>query len=600
MCAREDGIRRLKDLRAEIRKFLNSTNERKKMSTKTLRKRIALVAVSALTAGFVSVVAVPSANAAVVAATYKWGTAVNTAPVAGAAGACSYSSSSNTLTTLSIGTTTLFAAAADTETDTTTTYYTVAQTSGTAGYFNISAASATGTEAKIAVNNAKTIVTLGDTATGVDLDIPDSIAWVASGIGKATFAVTETTIATGATTTLATYTLNVVASCDNTYNAAKSAVQLTTGTLGSGATELTTATGVSDTSDADKPAWNAAAYIALWLADQYGAVVNSTSSYLSATATGGATLSWVETDTSSSQATAVVAGSGLHNEVLAVFPNSATYDAVSTTVTVTYNGTVVGTKTINFRGDAKSIKVSSIRGAITASAANSAAPNATAYYVETLDSAGNRLAVNPALYAGTGKTTGAIAAITGSATAVAAVGVACGTAGAGTQVLSYTRASDGGLVLSPSVALMCSSDTKDTYKVSLDKASYLPGESGTLTISVKDSGGRPVSDGAVLGTAASKFAIGGSGLTFLSAPLYTDTPTSGSFVYKFYTTLTQGSYVAGVTLSEATVVTTETAPFAVKGSSTDVSNADVLKSIVALIASINKQIQALQKLILKR
>jgi hypothetical protein len=31
-----------------------------------------------------------------------------------------------------------------------------------------------------------------------------------------------------------------------------------------------------------------------------------------------------------------------------------------------------------------------------------------------------------------------------------------------------------------------------------------------------------------------------------------------------------------------------------------VSNADVLKSIVSLIASINKQIQALQKLILKR
>jgi hypothetical protein len=31
-----------------------------------------------------------------------------------------------------------------------------------------------------------------------------------------------------------------------------------------------------------------------------------------------------------------------------------------------------------------------------------------------------------------------------------------------------------------------------------------------------------------------------------------------------------------------------------------VSNADVLKSIVSLIASINKQIQALQKLILRR
>lgn len=56
------------DLRAEIGKCPNSTNERKNMSTKTLRKRIALVAVSALGAGLLSVVAVPSASAAAVAA----------------------------------------------------------------------------------------------------------------------------------------------------------------------------------------------------------------------------------------------------------------------------------------------------------------------------------------------------------------------------------------------------------------------------------------------------------------------------------------------------------------------------------------------------
>ena len=587
-------------LRAEIGKCPNSTNERKNMSTKTIYKRIALVAVTALGAGLLSVVAVPSASAAVSASTYDWGTAAGTAPVAGAGGACAYSSSSNTLTTLAIGTTTLFAGTADTETDSTAVYYTVAHTSGVSGYFNIASAAADASEAKIAVNNSKTIVTIGDTTTGADLDIPNSLAWVASGLGKATFALTETTIATGATTTLTTFTLNVVATCDNKYDATKSAVQLTTGTLGTGATELTTASGVSDTSDADKPAWNAAAYIALWLADQYGAAVNSSSSYLSATATGGATVSWVETDTSSTQATAVVAGSGLHNEVLVVFPNSATYDAVSTTVTITYNGTVVGTKTINFRGDAKSIKISSIRGAITASGANSAAPNSTAYYVETLDSAGNRLAVNPTLYAGTGKTTGAIASITGSATAPAAVGVACGTAGTGTQVLSYTRPSDGVLVLSPSVALTCSSATIDTYTVSTDKANYLPGESGTLTITAKDSGGRPVSDAAVLGSAATKVAIGGSGLTFLSAPLHTDTASNGTFVYKFYTTQTEGSYVAGVTLSEATNVTTASANFVVKATTSTVSNADVLKAIVSLIASINKQIAALQKALLKR
>ena len=63
MCARGDGIRRSKDLRAEIGKFPNSTNERKQMSTKTMKQRIALVAVSALTAGVLSVVSTPVANA---------------------------------------------------------------------------------------------------------------------------------------------------------------------------------------------------------------------------------------------------------------------------------------------------------------------------------------------------------------------------------------------------------------------------------------------------------------------------------------------------------------------------------------------------------
>jgi hypothetical protein len=41
-------------------------------------------------------------------------------------------------------------------------------------------------------------------------------------------------------------------------------------------------------------------------------------------------------------------------------------------------------------------------------------------------------------------------------------------------------------------------------------------------------------------------------------------------------------------------------PYSVKSATTVVTNADVLKSIVSLIASINKQIQALRKLILAR
>jgi hypothetical protein len=52
-----------KDLRARVRKFLILTNERKQMSKTTIRKRIALTATSALFAGMLSVIAVPTASA---------------------------------------------------------------------------------------------------------------------------------------------------------------------------------------------------------------------------------------------------------------------------------------------------------------------------------------------------------------------------------------------------------------------------------------------------------------------------------------------------------------------------------------------------------
>jgi glutaredoxin 2 len=55
-----------------------------------------------------------------------------------------------------------------------------------------------------------------------------------------------------------------------------------------------------------------------------------------------------------------------------------------------------------------------------------------------------------------------------------------------------------------------------------------------------------------------------------------------------------------VNLTGVTTDTAKAVKYSVKASTSTVSNADVLKSIVALIASINKQIQALQKLILAR
>jgi hypothetical protein len=68
------------------------------------------------------------------------------------------------------------------------------------------------------------------------------------------------------------------------------------------------------------------------------------------------------------------------------------------------------------------------------------------------------------------------------------------------------------------------------------------------------------------------------------------------------TGLTAGSYNAVVDYAGLTAVaaTKQTPGYKVTTGGDSTSNADILKSIVALIASINKQIQALQKLILKR
>jgi hypothetical protein len=64
--------------------------------------------------------------------------------------------------------------------------------------------------------------------------------------------------------------------------------------------------------------------------------------------------------------------------------------------------------------------------------------------------------------------------------------------------------------------------------------------------------------------------------------------------------VTAGAYVAIVEYASLLNGTKQTPAYKVSTGSSDVSNAEVLKSIVALIASINKQIAALQKLILQR
>jgi len=92
-------------------------------------------------------------------------------------------------------------------------------------------------------------------------------------------------------------------------------------------------------------------------------------------------------------------------------------------------------------------------------------------------------------------------------------------------------------------------------------------------------------------------------MTAVAAPTTADTSYNGDGVWTYTYTVgtTAGNYVAAVKLPSSAVDDgAKTIQVKIVDSSTGVSNADVLKAIVSLIASINKQIAALQKALLKK
>ena len=189
----------------------------------------------------------------------------------------------------------------------------------------------------------------------------------------------------------------------------------------------------------------------------------------------------------------------------------------------------------------------------------------------------------------------------------------CGTGAKGTtNVVFQVTAASGATIKSAPVALKCADATR-TYTASLDKASYVPGDIATLTITAKDvNGNAPFDSYNTAGTQTVDNAfnyvngsnvipsIAGSQMTPVAALAAADEFAGGVKTYTFIVGSTEGDYQMAVNLTGVSTDTAKTVKYSVKAGTATVSNADVLKSIVSLIASINKQIQALQKLILRR
>ncbi len=576
------------------------------MSIKTLRKRIALVAVATLGAGVLSVAPASAATFYAVGGDYDFTSTVSTSNY----GVCFVGS------TAASGSLTTANTLADNSTNTaemTTNGQLVVTTAATALVDS-------GDSHVITVSGPATIKVLTPGTAGVTYGVDQkklTVTASAASQTKSSFVVNPTgagivqvTIVendgsdTSESRTLEVISITVRTSClAGTPSASDSGAKFVD--EGDAGTEMTAANVTSNDDSGKSTAANGEAlYLRYDLFDTNGTAVPDAAATgtLTAETTGGALIGWETTGTTTIGYTNTKDGYWKITQ--------GTEDAPwSGTVTIKLNGTTVFTKSGKITGKADSIVTSSLVNV-------EMAATATAGRYVVLDSAKNEIAVPITKledFSQANATIGAAGAssrtpVPGTADNRGTFTVNCSGSKGGTLTglrLQYTFSNLTSIYSAP-FNIVCGNATVATYTASLDKASYVPGDIATLTINAKDAFGNQVSDSAVMGTASTGEAvsIAGSNLTAVTAPTNSDTFTAGAKTYKFVVGSTEGSYNLVVDLDKWTTSTYNQSavvvPYAIKASTTTVSNADVLKSIVSLIASINKQIQALQKLILRR
>jgi len=550
------------------------------MSKKTMKQRIALVAVSALTAGLFSVVSAPVANAAtgdltqrangVAASTGSAGTGGTSFGIISTGGTATNETalmySSGTLVVLMDND-----AAADrviVTGGTITGYTEVGSDGGTVlvGLTQLTGGSGTGDY----------VIGFKPTAAGTPMVIKSYTGTTSTSNGTLVDTITVTVVSTV-----------------GTFDASKSFVKINTEATLIGAAVNSN----SDVADAQVISNGSYGVIAMTLKDSNGVEMPSSTS-VTATVTGGGVVSY-DAVTYSTAATTTYGTSGYLNIIVA---QAATNTPAKPVVTVAVNGVTYTTKSFTLQGDVAKITLSSP----TIGEANANGNGTGAFDLAVTDSAGNLLVATPVLVAASLNAAVSGYSVTASAEAdVVAQTFTC-TSATGTANLRYTIKNAAlATITSNDLPVVCAG-TAYTYTASLDKASYAQGSIATLTITAKDSAGKAPADSSKLGTTgASALSITcGSQMTAVTTPVTdVDKWTSGVKTYKYTVGVTSGSYNCVVDLplynSTSKPQAAITVPYAIAGDGS-VSNAEVLKSIVALIASINKQIAALQKLILAR
>jgi hypothetical protein len=407
----------------------------------------------------------------------------------------------------------------------------------------------------------------------------------------------------------------VAASAGGTYSSGDSVCQAVRGTT------QAPASNVDDTgTNADGVDWS----IDLALKDGYGAALPTGA--LIATATNNAKIAFGTAGATPVAGTASTITTSSAGSASTVRVSQATAGVpITTTVTVTYNGVTVCSKTVSIAGTVAAITIPAANIAVQdlgASTGNAkwftGEARVGTFYVVATDSVGNRLATPATLgsYSVDSATLGttvtdvtvpSLASSTSSSSVLSAsVGKHACAATAGTQKgikLKFTLA-NGTVITSAPFDLACADDPA-TVTASFDKAKYISGEIATLTVAFKDTKGNVANNITALGASS----ISVPGMTLVSATGAADivAKAGGKVTYTYTVGQSAGKFAAvvdftggGTNATLAQYATVQNPSYEISSGGDTTTNADVLKSIVALIASINKQIQALQKLILKR
>jgi len=478
-------------------------------------------------------------------------------------------------------------------------------------YLSVVGTAAVKVSAGAIINGATTIANVDSSQTCAVVGAAEFVQVAATGAAGSTFTVTgydEDTCATAATVgdiltvTIASSSLAGVAS------AADSSVRWdddSSGDAPSAAADITNSS----------VATGSQLYLRINVADAYAQDISDTTGALVVTASKGAVLGSIGTTAGSAAgSTATTAVSSADPSALWVRVGEETTGAGWTgTVSVTYNGVLVATKSGKITGQAAKLvgtpyKIAKTGGATTTNA-----------FLYTLtDAAGNGLATTAASIVMDTSSNSAVVSDANGYTAAAygntygdyvGQGTYTCTSTAGTSsIVIKTVLSNATVIKSAPFTATCGGDAA-TYTASLDKASYIQGEVAVMTVVFRDSRGFLANSETAVDTITSN----ASNMT-ISAPMmaqvgaFTSASKPGlagtltvNFTVGTSSGLTEGSYNAVVNIPNLnTLGKAQNVAYKVTTGVTTTSNADVLKSIVALIASINKQIQALQKLILKR